>query len=91
MQTFEKAINPIYIRLDSINDFSLVKPQTNVEKDEYPHLEKVTKINVNVGKKMINKLHNLERELEDQAKIIQMETDLDSRKDARISKSVLKE
>lgn len=82
MQTFEKALNPIYTRLDTIKDFSSTNPQTNVEKEEYPHLEKVTKINVSVGKKMISKLHDLEKELEDQAKIIQMETDLDSRKDA---------
>ena len=82
MQTFEKALNPIFKRLDLINDFSSVKPEGNVEKEEYPHLEKVTDINVDVAKKMINKLHNLEIELEDQAKIIQMETDLDSRKDA---------
>ncbi len=82
MQTFEKALNPIYTRLNSINDFSSITPNTNLEKEEYPHLEKVTNINVDVAKKMINKLHNLEKELEDQAKIVQMETDLDSRKDA---------
>ena len=82
MQTFEKALNPIYMRLDQINDFSSVTPQDSVEKEEYPHLQKVTKINVEVAKKMINNLHNLEIELEEQAKIIQMETDLDSRKDA---------
>lgn len=82
MQTFEKALNPIYTRLDSIKDFSDIKPESNIEKDEYPHLEKVTKINVDVAKKMIGKLHDLEIELEEQAKIIQMETDLDSRKDA---------
>jgi len=60
MQTFEKALNPIFKRLDLINDFSSVKPEGNVEKEEYPHLEKVTDINVDVAKKMINKLHNLE-------------------------------
>ena len=82
MQTFEKEINPVYTRLDEIKDFTKVVPQTNTEKDEYPHLQKVTDINVSVAKKMIQKLHDLEIELEDQAQIIQMETDIDAKKDA---------
>ncbi len=82
MQTFEKELNPVYTRLDEIKDFTDVIPQTNTEKEEYPHLEKVTDINVFVAKKMIKKLHDLEIELEDQAKIIQMETDIDAKKDA---------
>jgi len=82
MQTFEKEINPVYTRLNEIKDFSDIHPQSNTEVEEYPHLEKVTDINVNVALKMIQKLHSLETELEDQAKIIQMETDMDSRKDA---------
>lgn len=82
MQTFKKELNPINTRLNTIGDFSNTTPQTNTEKEEYPHLEKVTAINIKVAEKMINKLHDLEIELEDQAKIIQMETDMDSRKEA---------
>ncbi len=82
MQTFEKYLNPLHIRLDSIVDFSKVIPENKIEEEEYPHLEKVTGINVKNCKYLIKKLHDLEIELEEQARIIQMETDLDSRKDA---------
>lgn len=93
MQTFKKELNPINTRLNTIGDFSNVLPQTKTEQEEYPHLQKVTAINIKVAEKMINKLSDLETELEDQAKIIQMETDMDSRKEAvgiynRILKSI---
>ena len=94
MQTFEKYLNPLHTRLDSIRDFSKVIPKNKVEEEEYPHLKKVTEINVQNSKYLIKKLHDLEIELEEQAKIIQMETDLDSRKDAvgvynKILKSIM--
>lgn len=82
MQTFKKEIDPIYTRLDDINDFSNINPQNNTEQDEYPHLKEVTGLNVTTSKKVIKKLSDLEIELEEQARIIQMETDLDSKKDA---------
>lgn len=82
MQTFSKELNPIYTRVDEINDFSKVIPQTNTEKEEYPHLELVTDINAFTSNKMIKRLKDLELELEEQVKAIQMETDLDARKDA---------
>ena len=82
MQTFEKELNPIHNRLDNIRDFTDITPEDYTQRDEYPHLEKVTRINVDIAKKIIKKLHALEIELEDQAKIIAMETDLDARKDA---------
>lgn len=82
MRTFEKHLNPLYTRLDTLADFSDVKYQNSLEKEEYPHLEIVTGININVTKKMISNLHSLEFELEEQAKRIQMETDLDERKAA---------
>jgi len=82
MQTFEKSLNPIYTRIDEIADFSKVLPQTNTEIDEYPHLKKVTNLNAETAKKTLKRLKGLEVELEEQAKIIQMESDLDARKDA---------
>jgi len=82
MQTFEKELNPLHHRLNAIGDFSNTLAKSNTEKEEYPHLKKVTDLNISVAKKMINKLHALEIELEDQARIIQMETDMDSKKDA---------
>ncbi len=82
MQTFEKHLNPLHTRLDSIGDYSNISPSSRLEQEEYPHLKNVTNINTFVSKKMIKKLHDLEIELEEQAKIIAMETDLDSRKEA---------
>ena len=82
MQTFKKALNPIYTRIDEINDFSNVVPQNNLEKEEYPHLETVSNINAKISHKIINRLNELEIDLENQVKIIEMETDLDSRKEA---------
>ncbi len=82
MQTFEKYLNPLHTRLDTLADTSDIIPKDNLEREEYPHLQKVTNINIAVSKKVIKKLHDLEVELEQQAKIIQMETDLDSKKDA---------
>ena len=82
MQTFEKYLNPLHTRLDILANFSDVKYTTPLETEEYPHLEQVTNINIEVSKKMISNLHKLEFELEEQAKRIQMETDLDERKAA---------
>ena len=82
MQTFEKYLNPLHTRLDRIVDFSRLTPKEKLYEEEYPHLKQVTKINVKICKQLIKKFHDLEIELEEQAKIIQMETDLDSRKDA---------
>jgi DNA helicase II / ATP-dependent DNA helicase PcrA len=82
MQTFINELNPIYTRIDNINDFSKLEVKNPIQKNEYPHLEKVTAQNVKTSKKMIQKLHNLETELENQAEIIQMETDMDERKSA---------
>jgi DNA helicase-2/ATP-dependent DNA helicase PcrA len=82
MQTFTNELNPLHSRIDSIADFSDTKPKDNTEKEEYPHLIKVTQINVEVANKQIKRLEALEIELEEQAKAIQMETDMDERKDA---------
>ncbi len=82
MKTFEKALNPIYTRIEEINDFSKVEPQDSTEKEEYPHLKIVTNINTKTSHKMIHRLHELERDLENQIKLIEMETDLDARKEA---------
>jgi protein subunit release factor A len=82
MKTFEKDLNPIYTRIDEINDFSTIQPQSNTEKEEYPHLQTVTNISAKTSHKMIHRLHELERDLENQIKLIEMETDLDARIDA---------
>lgn len=92
MQTFEKELNPIYTRIDEINNFKEVFSQNNTEKEEYPHLEKVTNINALTAKRMLSRLKTLEKDLEEQAKTIQRETDMDSKKDAvGIYNKILKE
>ena len=82
MQTFEKELNPIYRRIGEIKDFSNIQPENSTQQEEYPHLEKVTQLNAYTAQKMVKKLKDLEIELEEQAKQIQMETDLDARADA---------
>lgn len=82
MQKFESYLNPIYTKINEINDFSKVTPSNSTEKEEYPYLEIVTDINAKVSQKMIMRLHELEKDLENQVKIIEMETDLDAKKDA---------
>ncbi|MFA5623027.1 MAG: UvrD-helicase domain-containing protein, partial [Candidatus Dojkabacteria bacterium] len=82
MQTFEKELNPIYTRVDEINDFKSVIPKTDNEREEYPHLKKITDINAQTSKRMIKRLEDLEIELEEQVQIIARETDLDARADA---------
>ncbi len=82
MQTFTDSLNPLHTRMDKIKDFSDIEIGSIAQKEEYPHLINVTNINIEVTKKQIKHLHNLEIELEEQAKVIQMETDLDERKTA---------
>lgn len=82
MQTFEKELNPIYTRVDEINDFKSVIPKTDNEREEYPHLKKITDINAQTSKRMIKRLEDLEIELEEQVQVIARETDLDARADA---------
>jgi DNA helicase II / ATP-dependent DNA helicase PcrA len=82
MQTFEKELNPIFRRVDEIRNFSNVVPKDKNEKEEYPHMEKVTNINAETAKKIIKRLKDLEIELEDQVKLIERESDLDARKEA---------
>ncbi len=82
MQTFEKELNPLYKRILELRDFSTVKPQNDLEEEEYPHLERVTELIADSVERQLSRLHKLEIELEEQVKRIEMETDLDSRKDA---------
>lgn len=72
----------MHTRIDQINDFSSIKIKNHTEKEEYPHLEKVTNINAYFCKKIIRRLKELEIELEKQVEVIEMETDLDARKEA---------
>ncbi|MBP5204576.1 ATP-binding domain-containing protein [bacterium] len=83
MQTFSKYLNPIYKDIDSIDDFSSVKPADALEKEEYPHLEKITHITKHRLDFLIDQLHKLEADLEHQAEIVAMEGSLEERKESK--------
>jgi DNA helicase-2/ATP-dependent DNA helicase PcrA len=82
MQDFKKYLKPFYKDISQIEDFSNIEYENELEKEEYPHLEKVTKINTESIKKLLPKLEKLQVELEDQIRIIEQETG-DDAKDAR--------
>jgi DNA helicase-2/ATP-dependent DNA helicase PcrA len=82
MQDFKKYLNPFYKDLHEVEDFSDVEYENDLEKEEYPHLEKVTKINTKSIKILLPRLEKLQKELEEQIAIIEQETG-DDAKDAR--------
>ena len=84
MQTFTKYLNPIYKDIDSILDFSNVRKDTSILKEEYPYLEHVTKITSSKLKFLLQKLHSLETDLENQALIIEAESGQNSIIEAKI-------
>jgi DNA helicase-2/ATP-dependent DNA helicase PcrA len=82
MQDFKKYLNPFYRDISEVEDFSDVEYDSELEREEYPHLEKVTKINVKTIKLLLPRLEKLQQELEDQIRIIEQETG-DDAKDAK--------
>ncbi len=82
MQDFKKYLNPLYKDISRVEDFSDVEYKNNLERKEYPHLKRVTKINTQSIKKLLPKLEKLQIELEEQIAIIEQETG-DDAKDAR--------
>jgi DNA helicase-2/ATP-dependent DNA helicase PcrA len=82
MQDFKKYLNPFYKDISEVEDFSDVEYRDEIEKEEYPHLKRVTKINTKSVKVLLPRLEKLTKELEEQVKIIEMETG-DDAKDAR--------
>ena len=83
MQTFKEYLNPLYKDVDKVADFTDLKDLSSLEKEEYPNLQKVTKIKRDVVKNLLPRLDQLEEELEQQIYLIQTESDLDERSDAK--------
>ncbi len=83
MQTFEKFLNPLYKDVEELSNFSEVTVENDLEKGEYPHLEKVTHITRNKLRYLLPQLKKLEEELERQILEIDAETDADSKNAAR--------
>ena len=92
MQTFEKYLNPLHKDIGELSDFSNVIPNSELEKEEYAHLEKVTLITKKKLEYLLPQLKRLEEELERQIQEIDAETDPDAKKDARsVYNSILHE
>lgn len=83
MQRFTKYLNPLYKDIDEIADFSKLTYDSELEKEEYPHLEKVTKITEKQLIFLLQKLEKLEKDLEEQILLIDAENDPDEKKAAR--------
>ncbi len=84
MQDFKQYLNPLYKDLVSVANFSDIqsKDLSQVEKEEYPHLEKVTNILTKTVHKHLKRIDDLEIELEKQIARIDRESSLDARKEA---------
>jgi DNA helicase II / ATP-dependent DNA helicase PcrA len=83
MQTFKEYLNPLYKDVDKIANFDDLKELSPLEKEEYPNLKKVTEIKRNVINNLLPRLNQLEEELEQQIYLIETESDLDAKKDAK--------
>ncbi len=83
MQTFKKYLNPLYKDIDNVADFSDLTDLSLLEKEEYPNLQKITELKRDLIKKLLPRLTNLEKELEHQISLIDTESDLDERADAK--------
>lgn len=83
MQTFKKYLNPLHKDVDKVADFSDLKELTEIEQEEYPNLKKVTKIKSKEINSLLPRLDKLEEELEHQIYLIQTESDLDAKIDAK--------
>jgi len=83
MQNFEKYLNPIYKDIEEISNFKDLIPDTELSKEEYPNLIKVTNITKSKLLILLNNLKRLEEQLERQIEEIDAETDSDEKKAAR--------
>ncbi|HRZ85054.1 MAG TPA: hypothetical protein P5344_02985, partial [Candidatus Dojkabacteria bacterium] len=64
MQNFEKYLNPIYKDIEEISNFKDLIPDTELSKEEYPNLIKVTNITKSKLLILLNNLKRLEEQLE---------------------------
>ena len=83
MQSFKKYLNPLHKDLDTVANFSQVQIDNELEREEYPNLEKVVTRKAQEVRQLIPHLEKLEIELEKQILIIQTEANEDDRKDAQ--------
>ena len=84
MQDFKQYLNPLYKDIDNIVNFSDVNTLqiSQTEKEEYPHLKRVTQIIADTIKWHLNRIEDLQIELEKQIERIQRESGMDDKKEA---------
>jgi len=83
MQTFKNHLNPLYKQLEQVGSFSDLGELTELEKQEYPTLQEITKRKIVEIQNFLPRLDRLEEELEHQILLIEHESDIDARKDAK--------
>jgi DNA helicase II / ATP-dependent DNA helicase PcrA len=83
MQTFKQYLHPLYKDVDKVADFSNLKELSDLERQEYPNLERVANIKVSSAKNLLKRLEQLEEELEHQIYLIDTEGDADAKMDAK--------
>ena len=91
MQDFKKYLNPFYKDVSNVEDFSDIQYKNDLQKEEYPHLEKVTKVNTQSIKNLLPRLDKLEQELEDQIRILEQETGDDAADARKVYNKILNE
>jgi DNA helicase-2/ATP-dependent DNA helicase PcrA len=83
MQTFKQYLHPLYRDVDKVADFSDLKNLSTLEEEEYPNLKKVVHIKRGSIKNLIQRLEQLQEELEHQIYLIDSESDLDEKAAAK--------
>jgi DNA helicase II / ATP-dependent DNA helicase PcrA len=81
MPNYKKYINPLFEEIENIKNFSKVKKDTKLLKEEYPYLEKTTQILINKILNDYSKLEELNEQLEKIIKQIESTTG-DDKEDA---------
>lgn len=83
MQTFKNHLNPLYRQLEQVSSFNDLGELSELEKQEYPTLQEITKRKIAEIQTLLPRLDRLEGELEHQIILIEHESDIDARKDAK--------
>ncbi len=83
MQTFKQYLHPLYRDVDKVADFSDLTNLSTLEEEEYPNLKKVIHIKRDSIKNLIQRLEQLQEELEHQIYLIDTESDLDEKAAAK--------
>lgn len=90
MLSFNKYLNPIYRNIDEIYDFTSVQSTNDVEKEENAYLKNVEQLNINYVRKLLDRLKNTEKEIEDQVALIEDQTGDDKSEAVKVYNQLIK-